>query len=202
MKKYLLALLLVLFAFVSFAQQSEWESSIQQTFDEAKELYNKQLYNPAKSKFEQVLKSNISRHTRWAEESSYYRAMCALFLLNKDAEQLLEEFTLLYPTSPYEQKASFAAADYYFNKRNYKKAEEWFERVDRNSLNGESKAEYYFKLGYSQLMSKQREEAKLSFYQVKDSEAKYGASAKYYYAHIAYEDSNYVTALENFQPLF
>jgi len=52
MKKHLLAFMLMLFAFASLAQQSEWESSIQQTFDEAKDLYNKQLYNPAKSKFE------------------------------------------------------------------------------------------------------------------------------------------------------
>ncbi len=194
-------MLLCVLGFLGQAQQSEWESSIQQTFDEAKDLYGKQLYNPAKSKFEQVLEADISRHTRWAEESSYYRAMCALFLMNKDAEELLEQFTLMYPTSPYEQKAAFAAADYYFNKRNYKKAQEWFSKVDKNGLKSDGKAEYFFKLGYSQLMTDQRDEAKLSFYQVKNSDAKYGASAKYYYAHIAYEDSNYVTALENFEPL-
>lgn len=184
------------------AQKGAWESSVEKTFDDGKFLYDKHLYNPAKTRFNEVINSNPpSLHTRYVEESYYYRAMCALFLMNKDAEQLLQEFVILYPTSPYEQKAAFAASDYYFNKRSYRKAMEWYSKIDRNDLQGEEKTEYYFKLGYSQLKSKERENAKLSFYTVKDDGGKYGSSAKYYYAHMAYEDENYVTALENFNPL-
>jgi TolA-binding protein len=202
MNRVFLAALMLLFSIGLFGQQSEWERSVQKKFDDALSLYQKRLYNPARAKFEDVLASDVPTHTRWAEESSYYRAMCALFLYNKDAEALLEDFALTYPASPLEQKAALTAADYYFNKRRYSKAKDWLERVDRGSLkNEEKKAEYYFKLGYCQYMSRERENAKLSFLEVKDVDAKYGPSAKYYYAHIAYEDSNYVTALNNFQPL-
>ena len=194
-------MLAVLLVQVSVAQQSEWERSVQKLFDEAVSLYEKRLYNPARTKFEEVLAADVPLHSRWAEESSYYRAMCALFLYNKDAEALLEDFSLTYPASPLEQQAALTAADYYFNKRNYRKAGEWFEKVDRQSLKGEQRTEYFFKLGYCQYMSRESEEAKLSFAQVKDAEGQYAPSAKYYYAHIAYEDSNYVTALENFEPL-
>jgi TolA-binding protein len=202
MNKWLLVTGALLINIGLYGQQSEWERSVQKKFDDAFSLYKKRLYNPARAKFEDVLKSDVPTHTRWAEESSFYRAMCALYLYNKDAEALLTDFALTYPASPLEQKAAFAAADYYFNKRQYKKSKDWFTKVDRSSLaNPEQKAEYFFKLGYSQYMAREREAAKLSFLEVKDVEAKYGPSAKYYYAHIAYEDSNYVTALANFQPL-
>ena len=201
MKRIVLAMLIVFIAQVSLAQQSEWERSVQKLFDEAVSLYQKRLYNPARSKFEEVLTQDIPLHSRWAEESSYYRAMCALFLYNKDAEALLEDFSLTYPASPLEQQAALTAADYYFNKRNYRKAGEWFSKVDRQSLKGEQRTEYFFKLGYCQYMGKEVEDAKLSFAQAKDAEGQYAPSAKYYYAHIAYQDSNYVTAIENFEPL-
>ena len=201
MKRTLLALVAIFCVQQAVAQQSEWELSVQKLFDDAFELYEKRLYNPARTKFEEVLSSGITPHTRWAEESSYYRAMCALYLYNKDAEALLDDFVITYPASPLEQKAALNAADYYFNKRSYSKAKEWFSKVDRRSLKGESKSEYWFKYGYCQYMTKDREDAKLSFNAVKEEPGQYGPSAKYYYAHIAYEDGNYVTALENFQPL-
>ena len=202
MKKYIYTVLISLFGLASYAQLGSWESSIEKTFAEAKELYSKHLYNPAKTRFNEVINSNPpTKHTRVLEESYYHRAMCALFLMNKDAEELLEEFVLLYPASPYEQKAAFIAADYYFNKRSYRKAKEWFNKIDRKDLKGEEKSEYYFKLGYAQLKSGEDENAELSFYTVKEQENNYGASAKYYYAHMAYEKNNYVTALENFEPL-
>ncbi len=202
MKKPTALLLACLLAGVVYGQKGAWESSIERVFEDGKSLYIKHLYNPAKTRFHQVIESNPpTLHTRVVEESYYYRAMCALFLMNKDAEQLLEEFVILYPTSPFEQKAAFAASEYYFNKRSYRKAKEWLSKIDRNELSGEQKSEYFFKLGYSQLMSKERDQANLSFYTVKDDGGKYGSSARYYYGHMAYEDENYVTALENFQPL-
>ncbi len=201
MKKIALVLLTVLCVQVGVAQQSEWERSVQKLFDEAVSLYQKRLYNPARTKFEDVLAADVPKHSSWAEQSSYYRAMCALFLYNKDAEALLEDFSLSYPASPLEQQAALTAADYYFNKRNYRKAGEWFDKVDQNSLKGEKRGEYLFKSGYCQYMGRERELAKLKFAQAKTLPGQYATSAQYYYAHIAYEDSNYVTALENFQPL-
>ncbi len=201
MKRFFLSLLVGLIGFTVQAQQTQWENSVQQSFDEAVELYNKRLYNSAKTKFEYVLTFDISKHTRWAEESNYYRAMCALYLLNEDAEVLLEEFSLQYPASPLEHKASFAAADYFFNKRNYRKAIIWYANLDQDDLNAEEKSEYAFKMGYSQLMTNDRDNARLNFKRAKEGKEKYSNSAKYYYAHMAYEDSNYVTALENFKEL-
>jgi TolA-binding protein len=201
MKRMLLALVAIFCVQQAVAQKSEWELSVQKRFDDALELYEKRLYNPARTKFEEVLNSGISTHTRLAEESSYYRAMCALYLYNKDAEALLDDFSITYPASPFEQKAALNAADYFFNKRNYSKAKEWYKKVDKRGLKGEAKSEYWFKYGYSQYMTNEPEDAKLSFNAVKNEPGQYGPSAKYYYAHIAYEEGNYVTALENFQPL-
>jgi TolA-binding protein len=197
----LLALVAVFCVQQAIAQKSEWELSAEKRFNDALDLYEKRLYNPARTKFEEVLNSGISTHTRLAEESSYYRAMCALYLYNKDAEALLDDFSITYPASPFEQKAALNAADYYFNKRNYNKAKEWYKKVDKRNLKGEAKSEYWFKYGYSQYLTNEAEDAKLSFNAVKNEPGQYGPSAKYYYAHIAYEEGNYVTALENFQPL-
>lgn len=201
MKKILLALLAVFCVQLAVAQQGEWERSVQKLFDDALFLYEKRLFNPARTKFEEVLNSGITPHTRLAEESSYYRAMCALYLYNKDAEALLDDFVLSYPASPLEHKAALNAADYYFNKRSYSKAKEWYDKVDKRSLKGEAKSEYWFKKGYCLYMTNEKENAKLSFQSVKDEPGHYGPSAKYYYAHMAYEEGNYVTAIQNFQPL-
>lgn len=201
MKKAGIALLFMVLGHSGFAQQTAWERSVQKTFDEAVTLFEQQLYNPARTKFEEVLATNVAPQSRLAEESSYYRAMCALYLYNKDAEALLEDFSLNYPTSQLKQHAAWAAANYYFNKRNYRKAAEWFNKVERHKLTGTERTEYFFKLGYSQYTTKQVVEAKQSFAQAKDGAGDYAPSAKYYYAHIAYLDSNYVTALENFKPL-
>jgi TolA-binding protein len=183
------------------AQETEWERNIQSTFEQARTLFDKQLYKPARTKFEEVINSGVSSHTRWAEESHYYRAMCALFMMNRDAEALLDEFSISYPTSALERKAALNAADYYFNKKDYKKAAEWLEKVDTRSIKGEELSEYYFRLGYAQLMNKNRDDAKINFLKIKDQTGDNAKSAKYYYAHIAYEDSNYTTAIENFEQL-
>ena len=63
------------------------------------------------------------------------------------------------------------------------------------------KAELQFKLGYSLFMLKDFENARSQFSAAKSSEFKIYASAQYYYGHIAYLDTNDVTALENLEPL-
>jgi len=61
--------------------------------------------------------------------------------------------------------------------------------------------EFYFKRGYSYFEKEKFEEAKKDFYEIKDVDNKYAAPAKYYYAHIAYKEKKYETALQDFLKL-
>ena len=47
-------------------------------------------------------------------------------------------------------------------------------------------------------MRNEYEEARIAFYEIKDKDQKYSTPATYYYAHIAYVQQNYETALNGF----
>ncbi|NQX97732.1 MAG: tetratricopeptide repeat protein, partial [Flavobacteriales bacterium] len=62
-------------------------------------------------------------------------------------------------------------------------------------------AEYHFKIGYSYFKEGELDKASKSLYEIKDADTKYTAPARYYYAHIAYLQKKYESALQTFLSL-
>ena len=88
-----------------------------------------------------------------------------------------------------------------YRKKKYGDAIRWFLKLNKDKLNEEEIAEYYFKLGYSYFRIRSYDKASSAFYEIKDINTKYTGPAIYYYSHIAYQDENYETALQGFQRL-
>jgi len=199
--KIKIAIIALLITFGAQAQKGQWEQSLIKYYEEGIRLFEKQLYGAAADKFVEVMQQSPDRTHGIYVGAEYHRAMCSVYLMNKDAENLVLAFIDNHPTSPRVKEAIWSTSEFMFNTRKYKKSAEWLQKLDPNQLSDEDRDTYHFRLGYSFFAKKDFHGASDQFYQIKDRIGKYANSAKYYYAHIAYADSNYNTALENFKPL-
>lgn len=165
------------------------------------ELYDKEKFSAAQEKFTQVLKVTDEKKSEVAVNSKYYHAICGLELFNINAENLLIEFIYAYPESPKVKLAYFHLGRYKFRKKKYDEAIKWFEKIDIYDLTNDELAEYYFKKGYSYFNEENLEKASSAFYEIKNVDSKYTSPSKYYYAHIAYLQKKYESALQTFRSL-
>lgn len=165
------------------------------------ELFQKEKYGAAQKSFVKVMKSNRDPQSLVRIDAEYYNAICAIELFNKDGELFLKQFVKDHPESPKVKSAYFYLGKHNFRKSKYKDALEWFEKVDVYDLTSEELSEFYFKRGYSYFVAEKYDLSKKDLYEIKDIDNKYAAPAKYYFAHIAYSDKNYETALKDFLKL-
>lgn len=192
MNKYITSMIFVtcLSAHV-FAQQSAIYTNELVQYNQALELYNNRQFLAAQNLFDKV--REVSGDENIDANCSYYIANCAVWLNQKDADQLLEDFVVQYPTSIKRNAAYLDAATYYFDNGKYAYARKWYDKVDEGNLNRTEKEKYNFNNGYAYFKIQRFNEAKKFLNQVEDS-PEYGAKAKYYLGFIAYEGDNYKEA--------
>lgn len=178
------------------AQKTGIYSNPQASYDQAIDLYNKAKYGSAKVVFNELAtgeKSNIQAG------SEYYAAMCAAQLFHPDAIMRFEKFIETYPQNAQANNAIFELAKLQLTDKNYREALENFSRVDRFELSEEEQNEYYFKQGYAYFKTDNLKKARENFSLLIEKPNKYNIPANYYYAHIAYSEKNYETALKHFE---
>ncbi len=173
------------------AQQSAIYTNDLVLYHQALELYNNKQFLAAQNLFDKV--KDASEDTNLDAECTYYIANCAVWLNQRDADQLLENFVQQYPTSVKRNAAYLDAATYYFDNGKYAYARKWYDKVDTSNLNRSQKELYDFNNGYAYFKIQRFNEAKKFLVRVQDS-PKYGAKAKYYLGFIAYEGDNYKEA--------
>ena len=201
MRKFLYSTLLLALTLLGSAQETPLEAGLEATYIESVDLFEDGLYAAARVGFDELLESNLPTQSFLKEESSFYRALCALYLMNENSEYFLTYFAQTYPLSPRWQEAHRTAANYYFNNRRYKKVVQWLGAIDQQDVAASFRSEYYFKLAYSHLMTKDVDKARNLFFQGKEYQGEYRSHHRYYYGHIAYEAAQYSTAVEQFKLL-
>lgn len=184
-----------------FAQQTSLEQGEEATYNTSVDLFDDGLYAAARVGFDELLTSDLPTQSFLKEQSSFYRALCALYLMNENSEYFLTYFAQTYPLSPRWQEAHVTAANYYFNNRRYKKVVQWLGAIDAADVTKAFRSEYYFKLAYSQLMIKDVEKARNLFFQGAEYKGEYQSHHRYYYGHIAYQAEQYSTAMAQFKLL-
>ncbi len=165
------------------------------------DLFNKQRYSQAQQFFERVVKHYGNEFTDIKADAEYYSALCALELFNNDAEYRIGKFINEYPESPRTRVAYFEMGRYQYRVNKYKEAIEYFDKVWKQNLNSEQLAELYFKKGYSYFKLGQYDKASKMFYELLDKQSRYTSPAIYFYAHLAYTNKNYETALNNLKKI-
>ena len=199
--KLIIIALLLMQSVVGLAQVSNKYSSEYAGFYRAEELFEKQKYSASQKEFELFMQQIKDVNHPYYIKAKYYYALNALYLYQSDAQKLLLEYITEYPETIYKETIYFQLGRYYYRKRKYKDAIEWFTKMEKYNLSEEEKNEYYFKLGYAYFREGKSTLARNAFYEVIDKGSKYSDPALYYYSHIAYENKDYQVALEGFLKL-
>jgi TolA-binding protein len=200
---FLTVLLMFFLAFpvISIAQKTAVYNNPLAEYKSALELFNKQKFSAAEKQFANVIAMVGKEQSELKCNSEYYIGLCALELFNADAEYLTLNFIKENAESPKVNNAYFQLARYEFRNKNYTNALSHFNSVNTYELNNVEKSEYNFKKGYCLFQAEDYVNSKKCFYEVTDKESKYYAASNYYYAHVAYTEKNYETALEGFKKI-
>ncbi len=200
-KVSLLLLPLLFFSVSGTAQKTPVHLSVVNKYQDAVDLFDKEQYGAAREMFADIIKNSTEGRVLMKINSEYYHALCAARLFNDDAEYLINQFIQQYPESQRITHVQFEMADYHYRNDSFNLAIKWFDTIDVPSLYEEEQFEYYFKLGYAYFKTEHFDEARVAFFEIMDKDTKYASPATYYYAHIAYEQKNYQTALNGFKKL-
>ncbi len=195
------SLLFVLLIGSVTAQQTATFTADDRFYRQGLELYDKEKYAAAQEKFEHYISETDRPNSERAVTAEYLAGLCAMYLFHKDAEYRLETFVDEHPESPWVRQVYFELATYNYQRRNYRKALEWFSKTDVSYLQANQKEAYTFKLAHSNFEKENFEDARTGFYDLKDGEGEFAIPSLYYYSHIAYRDGDYETALKGFRQL-
>ena len=200
-KRLFITLLAIFFLTISWAQEGSYYGSKLNQFRKGKELFEKGKYASARNVFEDYIEHNTHEHKKLLADAHYYQALCAMELFNNDAEYLLTHFMKEFPESPRVRELYFVMGNFQYRKKKCSKAIKWYKKVDTYKLGKDEQNEYNFKFAYCNFKRNKPEIASEYFLKVKDSESKYAIPSRYFYAHIAFEEKKYETALKDFKVL-
>lgn len=190
-----------IFLFCSIAvagQESLYHTSTDQDYRKGIELYDNGKYSAAQQFFDKYLESHPNDNSEQISNSSYFSAMCSIQLLNNDAESRVQKFLKENTDNPLSNNIRFNLAGYFYQRRSYNSALDYYKLVDESTLPAADREEFHFMSGYCYFLKEEYDEARYHFSQIKDGNTKYAAPAVYYYSHINYTQDNYETALEGF----
>ena len=162
------------------------------------ELFNKQKYPAAIRLFDSFVINGDNSNLLLVADAEYYSSIAALKLFNPDAEYRMMMFIYTHPESPRINDARLELGNYFYQNKNFRKAVDYYETVNRQELKSDKLTEYFFRFGYSLYIKGDQSKALLMFSEIKDIDTEYTPPAVYYFSQIAYEQKMYQTALEGF----
>ena len=198
-KKSSFLLFIVAFSTTIIAQESAINSANTSDFYKAVKLYNNKAYATAQQLFVEVSEKSENHKNRKAD-ADYYDAMCAVKLIQDDANEKVLEFVRKYPHNNKKEKAFLNVGNYYFANRKAAHALKWYKKVNQNLLSQLEKNELNYKMGYALLVSNYLKDAKAKF-QTLLGNPTYGTDARYYFGYIAYKQENFGEAEDNLSQL-
>lgn len=200
-KIILIFALLLVFIIPVMSQVPFTGKEISSEFNRGLELFNKEKYPAAIRLFDSYVAKGNENNQYEVAEAEYFSALAALKLFNPDAEYRMNRYILTHPESHRINQARLAMGDYFYQNKNYRKAVIYYELANRQELEGEELAQYFFRLGYSLYFNGDKPRALLMFSEIKDIDTDYTPPAIYYFSHIAYEQKMYHTAMDGFERL-
>jgi TolA-binding protein len=162
------------------------------------ELFNKEKYPAAIRLFDSFIRNDDNSNFLLVADAEYYSSIAALRLFNPDAEYRMMMFIYTHPESPRINDARLELGNYFYQNKNFRKAVDYYETVNRQELKSDKLTEYFFRFGYSLYIKGDQSKALLMFSEIKDIDTEYTPPAVYYFSQIAYEQKMYQSALEGF----
>ena len=200
---FVVVILLLTLGSVSANAQGKGYGAVRESnHNKAGDLLLKEKYAAAMYRYDNQSASSMSPVLSVSnEDACFYAAVSAAKLDNNDAPYRLQEFLRLYPWSRHCNMARFHLGNFYYARKDYKKALGMYSQVEGSEVEYGSRSEYDFKRAYCLFLDGNSAQAKDIFARIGQSKSKYKNSALYYYAHIQYQDKEYDLALKNFEKL-
>lgn len=202
LRKFSILILCVIAAVVAQAQYTKANDDPDADFKLAKEYYQQQQFSLAYPLFKTLAieNRNSTLPVTIQTESKYYSIVCGLELKDETAEQAAMEFIDLEHDEPRVEMMSFHLAEYYYNKKDFANAVDYYGKVNMDNLSNSEIAIMKFHLGYAYFTMQRFNEAKPLFDAIRQikSDPNY-IDANYYYGFIAMKDRNYKEALNAFK---
>lgn len=198
MNKFIcLASLLFGLIYQTSAQQTFVHLDHDQLYFHALDLIAQEQYGAARKTFENYLQENADPLKRINAE--YYIAYAAVRLYHADGEKLLNEFVASHANHPKAISAYYELGTFYFKDKKYRKAIEYFEKLNFEKLSENQATEARFKLAYAYFGFKEFDKAKEHFDLLKLQNNQYSHASSYYAGYIAYKQGEFYEALVDFE---
>lgn len=198
-------ILLILLSFFIYSHET---LSAQQQIDPVMEIYQRALQHYHSASYAQAhhMFSDLESHiddpqSILAIQIHYYKSRSAMQLFHRDAASSMDNFLDSYPNSTLFYEASRNLADYYYQKRAYKKALVYYETIDPGKLDEEFRDQCKFNHAYSLFSIGSMKASASLFHDLISKDSEFNSASKYYFGYIAYIDGNYATAKKQFQEL-
>ena len=183
------------------AQQTAYYFDPDEDLKEGLELFYKEKYGAAQDRFVNFLDRTSGKEATARSDAQFFDAICALRLNHRNAESKVETFLEDYPESVKANPAAFEMGNYHFQKKRYRRALRWYQKMKTKKLRIDDLNEYTFKSGYCYFDNKEYDRALGYFQELIGQSGSYTADSKYYYGYIQYMKGNHETALKYFLEL-
>jgi tetratricopeptide (TPR) repeat protein len=202
-KKIIIHSLIIFSLSTTYAQKTAVYTDINLAHKRGIEFYEQGLYGQAQVEFAQVLEQ--TKHLAEPQfaalraSAELHNAKCAVQTGRPEGETLILDYIRKYSPDPAAGQALVDMGNYYYNAKQYDKANQFYEMIDNGGLSGAQRLEVKFKQAYSYFVNKKFAQAKAGFRQVKDTDGQYYYPANYYYGMCEFFESNYDAAIKAFQ---
>lgn len=196
-------LVALLFSIWNYAQTTANISDDEVLYQKCLQLYNEGNYGAASHLLMEYLEVQQLENDVLREENirraSLLFAKTAVKLDKTEGEKRITRFVKMYSPDPIASGALREIADYYYNNRDYKEAEYYYNQINTWSLSKEEKEEVMFRKAYLLFIKKKFSSAKSKFALVsyKGSENYYPAN--YYLGLCNFYQENYEEAIRSFE---
>jgi len=198
-KTFILIVFVIVTSKYSFTQNTQFETQEQKLYHSSIDLFSKKKYQSAGKQFD-IFKTKYPKNEK-ASNAELYSAICKLKLFRKNADRTLIEKINIFPGHILGNLAYLELSEYYYLKRKWAKAIEYFEKINPGNFSAEIKIALKFKKAYSYFSLEKYHPASTAFYELKNIEGVYKVPSTYYYAHIAYENKEFASALKEFKTI-
>ncbi len=200
-KKFVLLGGFVLLSTLLFSQKTTIYTEANRTYKEGQDFYDKGLFAQAQKKFEEVTTMlrpiNEAQAGMLLDHAELGYVKCAVRLEQIDGEKNLINFIRNKKPDPIYDEALLEIATYYFNAREYQKANEFYDQVPTLGMKNSERSEIKFKMGYGYFAQKQFANAKRSFLEIKDLQGDYFYPSNYYLGLCYFFDGDYDASIRH-----
>ncbi|MBB3698791.1 tetratricopeptide repeat protein [Flammeovirga yaeyamensis] len=176
-----------------FAQGQLYYSEQERMFNKAKVLFSENNFSASRRLFKQFTNKYCGENEKCIE-AEYYLALCQMELAHPDADKQIEFFVKKYPVHPFSKKAYKALGSHYFEKGEYAKALEAFNKDPFFDFYDDNDRKVAYQAAYANFDQGNYKEANKLFQVLKKGTHPYANKSSYYAGYLEYDNGDYETA--------